>query len=129
MTVELELTPEQLRRTCDPQTLELEAGPGPDRRIIGQERATRALKFGLGIKAVGFNVFVAGAPDHEGSRDQLEALAAHAVAEAAAAHVGDGVVAVQLDEGPVFGAGVAAVVVHHQRRAAQQVRDRHGDRV
>ena len=62
MTPELELAPEQLRKTCDPLALGLNGGPAPDRRIIGQERATRALKFGLGIKAVGFNVFVAGAP-------------------------------------------------------------------
>ena len=34
----------------------------PLTEIIGQERAVRALKFGLGIKNHGFNVFVAGYP-------------------------------------------------------------------
>jgi lon-related putative ATP-dependent protease len=34
----------------------------PIREIIGQERAVRALKFGLGIKYHGFNIYVAGYP-------------------------------------------------------------------
>jgi len=34
----------------------------PIREIIGQERAVRALKFGLGIKDHGFNIYVAGYP-------------------------------------------------------------------
>jgi KaiC/GvpD/RAD55 family RecA-like ATPase len=34
----------------------------PLSEIIGQERAVRALKFGLGIKNHGFNVYVAGNP-------------------------------------------------------------------
>jgi lon-related putative ATP-dependent protease len=34
----------------------------PLREIIGQERAVRALKFGLGIRDQGFNIYVAGFP-------------------------------------------------------------------
>jgi lon-related putative ATP-dependent protease len=34
----------------------------PLREIIGQERAVRALKFGIGIKDHGFNIYVAGLP-------------------------------------------------------------------
>jgi hypothetical protein len=30
--------------------------------MIGQERAARLLQFGLGIKALGFNVYVGGQP-------------------------------------------------------------------
>jgi len=57
-------TAEQVRRVCEPETLgfahtdELPSLEG----IIGQERAVRALHFGLGIKEQGFNVFVAGPP-------------------------------------------------------------------
>jgi lon-related putative ATP-dependent protease len=57
-----ELTPTQLRRTCNPDflkcnnTSELE----PLQEIIGQERAVRALNFGLGIKDKGFNIYVSG---------------------------------------------------------------------
>jgi Cdc6-like AAA superfamily ATPase len=34
----------------------------PLSEIIGQERAVRALKFGLGIRDQGFNIYVAGFP-------------------------------------------------------------------
>jgi len=59
-----ELSIEKLRRNCDPDfaqcktTGELQ----PLQEIIGQERAVRALKFGLGIQDKGFNIFVAGYP-------------------------------------------------------------------
>jgi len=59
-----ELSVEKLRRNCDPDfakcktTSELQ----PLQEIIGQERAVRALKFGLGIQDKGFNIFVAGYP-------------------------------------------------------------------
>jgi lon-related putative ATP-dependent protease len=59
-----ELSANQLRRTCNPDFLTCkntgELTPLQD--IIGQERAVRALKFGLGIKDKGFNVYVAGFP-------------------------------------------------------------------
>jgi hypothetical protein len=55
---------EKLRRTCDPSILccESSAELSPLSTIIGQERAVRALKFGLGIKERGFNIYVAGRP-------------------------------------------------------------------
>ncbi len=59
-----ELSSNQLRRICSPEFLqcrntgELE----PLQEIIGQERAVRALRFGLGIQDKGFNVYIAGYP-------------------------------------------------------------------
>jgi lon-related putative ATP-dependent protease len=56
------LTAEQLRPTCDPaqftfsSTADLPDLPG----IIGQERATRALHFGMGVRGAGYNIFVLG---------------------------------------------------------------------
>ncbi|MGD0329034.1 MAG: ATP-binding protein [Nitrososphaeria archaeon] len=57
-----ELSAEKLRRICDPSIMSCESTEGltPLREIIGQERAVRALKFGLGIKDRGFNVYVSG---------------------------------------------------------------------
>lgn len=59
-----ELPPEKLRRTCDPNFMHCESTQdlNPLREIIGQERAVKALKFGLGIKERGFNIYVAGYP-------------------------------------------------------------------
>jgi hypothetical protein len=57
-----EVSVEKLRRNCDPNfaqcktTSELQ----PLQEIIGQERAVRALKFGLGIQDKGFNIYVSG---------------------------------------------------------------------
>ena len=56
------LTAEQLRPVCDhsqftfSSTANLPDLPG----IIGQERATRALNFGMGVQGVGYNIFVLG---------------------------------------------------------------------
>src|SRR6185369_6083741 len=56
------LTPEALRRRCDPAQLpfkttdEIEASD----KIIGQERAVRAIRLGLEIPSDGYNIFVAG---------------------------------------------------------------------
>ncbi len=57
-----ELPFEKLNRTCDPKLM-----GGSDssqisrlKTIIGQERAVRALRFGLGIKEKGFNIYVSG---------------------------------------------------------------------
>ncbi|MCK4634029.1 AAA family ATPase, partial [Candidatus Bathyarchaeota archaeon] len=52
-----------LRKTSDPSgmcatTEELT----PLKEIIGQERATKALKFGLEIKQPGFNIYASGLP-------------------------------------------------------------------
>ena len=43
-------------------TCETTEGLAPLKEIIGQERAVRALKFGIGIRDHGFNVYVAGWP-------------------------------------------------------------------
>jgi lon-related putative ATP-dependent protease len=57
-----ELTPEHLRRSCDPSsfafttTAEVPASEG----IVGQPRATVALQFGLEMPDNGYHVFVAG---------------------------------------------------------------------
>jgi lon-related putative ATP-dependent protease len=55
---------EKLRKVCDPNFLQCGSTHDlvPLSEIIGQERAVRALKFGLGIKNHGFNVYVAGYP-------------------------------------------------------------------
>ena len=55
---------DKLRRVCDPQMLGCETTEEvePLETIIGQERAVRALEFGLGIKEFGFNIYVAGPP-------------------------------------------------------------------
>ncbi len=59
-----ELPVERLRRVCDPSMLPCERTEDipPLEGIIGQERAVRALKFGLEIKERGFNIYVAGLP-------------------------------------------------------------------
>lgn len=59
-----ELSPDKLRSECDPSFMRCETTKGltPLREIIGQERAVRALKFGIGIKDPGFNIYVAGMP-------------------------------------------------------------------
>jgi len=58
-----ELNPKDLRKECDPKSLmscETTEGIPPLEGIIGQERAVKALKFGLEIKESGFNIYVAG---------------------------------------------------------------------
>jgi lon-related putative ATP-dependent protease len=57
-----QLPVEKLRNVCDANFLHCESTKDlvPLSEIIGQERAVRALKFGLGIKNHGFNVYVAG---------------------------------------------------------------------
>jgi predicted ATP-dependent protease len=59
-----ELPIEELRRVCDPKLVGCESSAEISAlgNIIGQERAVRALMFGLGIKEKGFNIFVAGMP-------------------------------------------------------------------
>ena len=59
-----ELTPNELRKTCSPDCLQCKSTSEltPLQEIIGQERAVRALKFGLGIRDKGFNIYVAGYP-------------------------------------------------------------------
>jgi lon-related putative ATP-dependent protease len=59
-----ELPPEKLRKECDSSVMRCKTTQEltPLREIIGQERAVRALKFGLGIRDQGFNIYVAGYP-------------------------------------------------------------------
>ncbi len=58
------LTTGEIRNACDPAGLEelLKNGKQPYKEIIGQQRAIKALKLGLGMKARGFNIYVSGAP-------------------------------------------------------------------
>lgn len=60
-----ELTPEDLRRTCNPDSLGFETTDeltiGPD-KVIAQERAVRAILFGIGMGGLDYNIFVAGPP-------------------------------------------------------------------
>ncbi|MCW4021477.1 MAG: AAA family ATPase [Candidatus Bathyarchaeota archaeon] len=57
-----ELSPEKLRRECDPSLMKCESTEEllPLEGIIGQDRAIRALRFGLDIKESGFNIYVSG---------------------------------------------------------------------
>jgi lon-related putative ATP-dependent protease len=55
---------EKLRNVCPPDLMRCESTKEltPLTEIIGQERAVHVLKFGLGIKNHGFNMYVAGYP-------------------------------------------------------------------
>jgi len=59
-----ELPAEKLRKECDASFMRCDSTRqlAPLQGIIGQERAVRALKFGLGIRERGFNIYVAGFP-------------------------------------------------------------------
>ena len=59
-----EVPVEKLRVTFDPQALGCETTEEmpPLEIIIGQDRAVRALQFGLSIQELGFNIYVAGLP-------------------------------------------------------------------
>lgn len=63
MTVS-ELPPEKLRLECPPDQVgcETSADLGPVEGIIGQDRALKALKFGVEMRGKGFNVYAAGPP-------------------------------------------------------------------
>ncbi len=75
------LSVKQLRSACDPRTLKFKttAALQPIEGTVGQDRAVRAMDFGLGIEAAGFNVFVAGVPGTGRStalKAQVERIAA-----------------------------------------------------
>ncbi len=57
-----ELSPADLTRVCDDSRFlfETTAELQFSRQIIGQERGTRAIEFGIGISSPGFNIFVLG---------------------------------------------------------------------
>jgi lon-related putative ATP-dependent protease len=71
----VQLTAEQLRRSCDPASFEFEITddlpfePG----IIGQDRAVEAIRFGLEIQSPGFNIFVMG-PTSSGRRSIIKRI-------------------------------------------------------
>ncbi len=56
------LSPEQLRHRVDPAQFPFEttADLEPERRPLGQERALRALDFGIEVDSEGYNIFVLG---------------------------------------------------------------------
>ncbi|MBI2305264.1 MAG: AAA family ATPase [Chloroflexi bacterium] len=56
------LTPDRLRKTCDPQkfTFETTEEMACIEGIVGQARAVQALNFGLGMFQPGFNIYMAG---------------------------------------------------------------------
>lgn len=57
------LTAEKLRKTCDPASLGFVTTNSLaklDDALIGQERATSAVKFGLDVNANGYNIFIVG---------------------------------------------------------------------
>lgn len=56
------LTPEELRWTCDPKQFSFKTTDEikPLEETIGQERALRAMDFGLGLESHGFNIYVLG---------------------------------------------------------------------
>ena len=58
------LSAEEVYRICDPAMLgcETSQNAAPLDTIVGQERAVRAMQFGLGIQNKGFNIFVSGMP-------------------------------------------------------------------
>ncbi|MDH5713428.1 MAG: AAA family ATPase [Candidatus Bathyarchaeota archaeon] len=75
-----ELPVEKLRLECDPKLIRCETTEEMAilEEIVGQERAVRALKFGLDIKERGFNIYVAGLPGSGRTtavRDFLEEMA------------------------------------------------------
>ena len=59
-----ELPVEKYRKYCDPKEMDCKSSEeiGSTQSIIGQERAVRALRFGMGIKEKGFNIYVSGLP-------------------------------------------------------------------
>lgn len=60
----LKVPAEKLRRRCRPEELSYHttAEVPPLQDFIGQERAVRAMQFGLAMRAPGYNIYVAGPP-------------------------------------------------------------------
>lgn len=58
----LKLKPEQLSNRCDPSNFKFKTTEElpPMRGIIGQERAKKALQFGLNVNQKGYNIYVSG---------------------------------------------------------------------
>ena len=77
-----ELKPESLRAVCDPEQLgfetTLDLTPLKD-KVVAQDRAVHALEFGLGVKDLEYNVYVAGPP----RSGKTEAIMAYVAEQAA----------------------------------------------
>lgn len=61
----LELSSEELRAHIRPEELPIETTAsleGMEEMVVGQERAIDAIKFGMGMKMRGYNIFIAGPP-------------------------------------------------------------------
>jgi lon-related putative ATP-dependent protease len=58
------LSPEQLFRRCDPARFEFDTTDELESldRVIGQERAEEAIRFAIGMKREGYNLYALGAP-------------------------------------------------------------------
>jgi lon-related putative ATP-dependent protease len=77
-----ELSVEELYRVCDPDSIPWESSQEVNRleAIVGQDRAVKAMKFGLGIKDKGFNIYVSGVPGTGRTtaiKQFIEEIAAH----------------------------------------------------
>ena len=75
-----ELPPEKLRLECPPGKVECKTSEelSPLEGIVGQDRALKALTFGMEMKGKGFNVFAAGPPitgKRPATRSYLEKIA------------------------------------------------------
>jgi lon-related putative ATP-dependent protease len=60
-----ELASEDLRKICDPNSLGFETTEGMEvgpEKVISQDRAVRAILFGVGMDGLDYNIFVAGPP-------------------------------------------------------------------
>jgi ATP-dependent Lon protease len=57
-----ELSPEDLRWKCDPEILEIDSSVElkPLEGILGQERALKAMRLGVEMRAPGYNIFICG---------------------------------------------------------------------
>jgi len=57
-----ELKPEELRQVCDPDVFDFECTSQiqPLVETVGQDRALRAIEFGVGIKSQGYNIYALG---------------------------------------------------------------------
>ena len=62
MTIPAPLTPDRIRRTCDPEQFDFKTTAHVDllSDSIGQERALEALRFGIGMRRQGYNMFLLG---------------------------------------------------------------------
>ena len=73
------LSLEQLRKECDLSLMSCETTEelSPLEGIIGQERALKAIRFGLDIKERGFNIYVSGVNRPTGLQNDLLTINRH----------------------------------------------------